>query len=272
MKSARDNFWVSLFSRKTKSFFLLCLGLLLTFFSTILNAQNYPEKPVPPRLVNDFVQLLGANDVATLEQKLVAYNDSTSTQISVVIIATLDGMDISQYAIELAEKWGIGDKKKDNGILLLVAKDDRKVFIATGRGVEEKLPDAICKRIVERIIKPNFKTGDYAEGINAAVDEMYARLSGSFVNDSSNNDGEQLSWKWILVIIIIVVFFVIISNIGNNSGTISRRGFTGGSFWGGTGGGWSGSDWGGGGSSSGGGGFGGFGGGSFGGGGAGGSW
>jgi len=242
----------------------------LVFSVSFTQAQNYPTQPNPPRLVNDFAQLLGSGEVSALEQKLVAYNDSTSTQISVVIVSTLDGMDISQYATELGEKWGIGKKDKDNGILLLVAKEDRKIFIATGRGVEEKLPDAICKRIVERIIKPNFKAGNYAGGINSALDEMYSRLSGTYVNENQGNDTgkKQLSWKWILLIIILLMVLSSFFGGGNNSGTISRGGYIGGGFLGGGGG------WGGGGSSSGGGGggFGGFGGGSFGGGGAGGSW
>jgi uncharacterized protein len=212
--------------------------------------------------------MLSGSENQALEEKLVAYNDSTSTQITIVTINTLNGMDKAQYATELGEKWGIGRAKKDNGVLILVAKEDRQIFIATGRGVEEYLPDAICKRIVENVIKPNFKAGNYYTGLNTATDEMMARLSGNFVNtDTGEKDGIPL---WVVILIIFIIFFVMpfIFRNGGGGTTYGGRGYRsygGGPFWGGGTGGW------GGGRSSGGG-FGGFGGGSFGGGGAGGSW
>lgn len=246
-------------------------ALLLTLFLWFGSiAQNFPEKPNPPRLVNDFAGMLSGSENQALEDKLVAYDDSTSTQITIVTINTLDGMDKAQYATELGEKWGIGRAKEDNGVLILVAKEERQIFIAAGRGVEEYLPDAICKRIIENIIKPNFKAGNYYSGLNSATDEMIARLSGSFVNtDSDEKDGIPF---WVIILIIFFIFFVmpfIFRNRGGGGTTYGGRGYRsygGGPFWGGGTGGW-----GGGGSSSGGG-FGGFGGGSFGGGGAGGSW
>lgn len=232
-------------------------------------AQQYPERPSPPRLVNDIAGMLSSSEAQALEEKLVAYNDSTSTQITIVTLHTLDGMDISQYAAELGEKWGVGRKQKDNGILLLVALDDHKVFIATGRGVEQYLPDAICKRIVDQIIKPNFKQADYYGGLNAAVDNMMARLSGTFEGE---DEGGQLKIPpraiFTLIILIIIAIILLSRGGGGGRGTYSRRGYYGGPFIGGGFGGFGG----GGGSSGGGGGFGGFGGGSFGGGGAGGSW
>ena len=231
-----------------------------------LSAQNYPAKPNPPRLVNDFAQLISASENQALEDKLVTYNDSTSTQISVVIIASLEGMEKAQYATELAQKWGIGRDKKDNGVLILVSKGDRQIFIATGRGVEEYLPDAICKRIVEQTIKPNFKSGNYYDGLNTGTDEMIARLSGTFVNDDKGDGNTAPIPGWVIILIIFIVFFILPLIFRNRGGgtSYSRGGFGGGPFWGGGG-------FGGGGGSSGGG-FGGFGGGSFGGGGAGGSW
>jgi uncharacterized protein len=245
---------------------LLLLTIALTGF-----AQQYPERPSPPRLVNDMAGMLSSSEAQALEQKLVAYDDSTSTQITIVTLHTLDGIDISQYAAELGEKWGVGRKQKDNGVLLLVALDDRKVFIATGRGVEQYLPDAICKRIVEQIIKPSFKQSDYYGGLNAAVDNMIARLSGTFEGE---DDGGQLKIPpraiiTFIILIIIVIIFISRSGGGGGRGTYSRRGYYGGPF---IGGGFGGFGGGGGGSSGGGGGFGGFGGGSFGGGGSGGSW
>jgi uncharacterized protein len=244
------------------------LALVFGLFSLNLLQAQFPDKPNPPRLVNDLAGMLSGSENQALEDKLVAYDDSTSTQITIVTINTLDGMDKAQYATELGEKWGIGRAKEDNGVLILVAKEERQIFIATGRGVEEYLPDAICKRIIENIIKPNFKAGDYYSGLDRATDEMMARLSGTFVNtDSDGEDGIPL---WVVILIIFIIFFVlpfVFRNRGGRGTTYGGRGYRswgGGPFVGGGG-------WGSGGGSSGGG-FGGFGGGSFGGGGAGGSW
>lgn len=230
-------------------------------------AVNYPERPDPPRLVNDMAGMLSADEVQQLENKLVAYDDSTSTQITIVTINSLNGEDASQYAPELGQKWGVGRKGKDNGVVVLISKTDHQIFIAPGRGVEEYLPDAICKRIVENTIKPAFRAGNYYEGLNSATDEMMARLSGNFVNNDKG-DGGNLPFPLIVIIIMVIIFVIsfIFRNRGGGGGTTySRGGFGGPVIWGG---GFGGGGFGGGG----GGGFGGFGGGSFGGGGAGGSW
>lgn len=244
---------------------------LLVLMSLVGSAwAQYPAKPSPPHLVNDFTNTLSGGELNALEQKLVAYNDSTSTQIAIVIIPTTDGADIGQYTIELFNKWEIGDKQKDNGVLINVAKNDRKVFIVTGRGVEEYLPDAICKRIVTNKIVPNFKQDNYYGGLNDAVDEMISRLSGNFINDKEEEDkGIPL---WVIILIIVIILFVLPNIFGGGGGTTySRRGYNswgsgpllGGGGWSSGGGGWSSGSSGG---------FGGFGGGSSGGGGAGGSW
>jgi uncharacterized protein len=249
----------------------LIFGLCLFLFSGLaLHAQTYPEKPNPPRLVNDFAGLLAAPEAQALEGKLDAYNDSTSTQITIVTLNSLDGADPAQYATELAEKWGIGRKQKDNGVLILISKTDHQIFIATGRGVEEYLTDLVCNRIIENKIKPAFRAGNYYQGLNAATDEMIGRLQGTFKNneDTGNNKGSIPGW--VIILGIIFLLFVILPAIfgggkGGGGSTLSSAGTmlwalgsmgSGGGSWGGGGGG----------------GFGGFGGGSFGGGGAGGSW
>lgn len=252
---------------------LLCLILVLPFSYTFSQEIKLPQKPNPPRLVNDYAGMLNEGDAEALEGKLVAYTRETSTQIAVVIIPTLDGAEINQFATELFHKWGIGEKGKDNGVLLLIAKDDRKLFIATGRGVEEFLPDAICKRIVEQTIKPEFKAGNYAQGINAGVDEMQARLTGQFKNDTQEDEPVKFKISWLIwAVLIIIVLIVLFGGGGNNGQTHSGMGSSAAWFLlgalsnrGGSGGGW-------GGGGSGGGGFGGFGGGDSGGGGAGGDW
>ncbi len=266
MRLVKDKGKFKVQSSKFKAFVALVLGLWSLSF---VSAQSIPDKPNPPRLVNDFADVLSGTEETELERKLVLYDDSTSTQISVVTIETLDGMEIAQYATELGEKWGIGRKDKDNGVLILMAKNDRKVFIATGRGVEEYLPDIVCKRIVEQKIVPHFKQSDYYGGFESAVDEMYQRLRGTFTNDNNNESSEGIP-MWAIIVIIIFIIFVLPQIFGGGGGgNYSRRGYSRGFgsgpvIWGGGSRGFGG---GGGGGS-----FGGFGGGSFGGGGAGGSW
>ncbi len=247
--------------RNIFTFLLLLLGLNAW-------AQTFPEKP--NRLVNDYTQTLSAEELNALEQKLLAFSDTTSTQIAVVLINDLEGYDVADYAVRLAEKWGIGQAKKNNGIILLVSVGDRKVTIQTGYGMEGALPDAIARRIIEIAIKPNFKQGNYFLGVDQATDAIIAYTKGEFKSDPSSKQGRG-SFPIGLIVIIIMIIVVVAKKIGggDNGQVISGRGASSPFWWLLMGGGGHG---GGGYSGGGGGGFGGFGGGSFGGGGASGDW
>ena len=227
MRSVKDKIMRLLKGRSSK----WLLACLLVFGSLATHAANYPDRPNPPRLVNDLAGMLNPAQAEALEQKLNNYNDSTSTQIAVVTINSLDGMEKAQYATELAEKWGIGNKHKDNGILILVSKTDRQIFIATGRGVEEKLPDAICEQIIAHKIKPAFKAGDYYSGLNAATDEMIARLSGTFKGDEDTDQHAPIPF-WAILVIAFIIFFIIpmFFRGGGGGTTMSSGGGGGGSF------------------------------------------
>jgi uncharacterized protein len=251
---------------------ILFLTISFVFFACISNAQ-IPERPSPPRLVNDFANVLKNNERDALEKKLVAYYDSTSTQIAIVIMPDLGGYDAAGFSFELAEKWGIGKKSKNNGILILMSVQERDVFIAPGYGVEEFIPDAISKRIVNNYLIPNFKQGNFYKGFDEATDVMIGLLTGKFTADDID-DGKIPLWLIILVIVIVIIIITLGNKGGGGGGhTYTGKGhrpYSGGGpiIWGG-GGSRGGSSWGGGGRS---GGFGGFGGGSFGGAGAGGKW
>lgn len=259
-----------------KLFWFLVAAFL---FSGILFAQKFPEKPDPPKLVNDFSGVLSNDERIRLENKLVVYNDTTSTQIAIVLIHSLDGYPIDDYTIKLGEKWGIGQSKKDNGVLILAAIDDRKIFIATGYGLEGALPDALVKRIIENDIKPWFKTGDYYAGLDKGTDQIVALAKGEYKAETrKGNDGTSPLFG--LIVFIIIVSIILMFKV-RSARSYAHRNHIG--FWaawallnaaqGSQRGSWGGFTSGGGGfSSGGGGGFGGFGGGSFGGGGAGGSW
>lgn len=258
--------------------FLSPLIFLLSVFSFSNAEVEIPAAPNPPRLVNDFAKVLGSDEVNQLEQKLVAYNDSTSTQLVIVILSTLEGYPIEDYAFKLGEKWGIGQKDKDNGLLILVSFDERKVFIATGYGMEGSVPDIAAKQIVDEIIKPNFKAGNYYQGLDEATDEIISLAAGEYKSDGktkTRNKGRPILFFIFIIFILAMIFISRISGarkysrINNvpfwvawailNAAMNKGSGRSSGGFFGG-------------GSSGGGGGFGGFGGGSFGGGGAGGSW
>ncbi|MEY2792672.1 MAG: hypothetical protein RJA76_664 [Bacteroidota bacterium] len=251
----------------------MCKRLIVFFlvsFSTLFVFAN-DNLPVAKQLVTDQSGVLQADQLQQLERKLEAYNDSTSTQIAIVIQETTNGRDPYDYAMEIAKSWGIGQKGKNNGVLIFIASTDRKIRILTGRGIEDRLPDAICKRIINRLLKPSLKVGDYYGGLNAATDEMMARASGAFVNDSDPADGDGIPFVFIFVIVFFIISIIgkIINRNNRGGGNNSRGGggmffppifLGGGRNWDSGNGGWG----------SGGGGFGGFGGGSFGGGGAGG--
>lgn len=245
-------------------------------------SQNLPEKPDPPRLVNDFAGILKSDQINALEDKLVAFSDSTSTQIAIVTVPSLDGYDKADYAQRLGEKWGIGKRQRNNGVLILVKPkqpdSNGQVFITQGYGLEGVLPDLTCSQIVDKEMLPSFRAGDYYGGLDKAVNTIMAITHGEFSADAYGSKTRKISGHvpfGLIVFIIFIIIMLISRGGGSNNRHISSGGLP---LWmllsmmgsgrGSHGGSWGGFSGGGGG----GGGFGGFGGGSFGGGGAGGSW
>lgn len=238
--------------------------LILLLWSSVAFALEIPPKP--NQLVNDYAGMLSEAEEKLLENKLLAYNDSTSTQIAVVLIPTLEGDDVFDFAQRLAEGWGIGGKENNNGVLLLIVQQERKIRIHTGYGTEGAIPDAIAKRIIEQRIKPSFQAGDYFKGINEASDDMILALSGEYHATPAQKD-KGFPPFLIVIIVLFLIFFVFGGRRNATGYGHGGRRYYGGPFIGGFGGG--GFSGGGG---FGGGGFGGFGGGGFGGGGASGGW
>jgi uncharacterized protein len=269
-----------------RGLFLLTVSIL-SFTLSVANvfSQKIPDRPNPPRLVNDLAHMLSSDEVNNLEHKLVSFNDSTSTQIAIVTVASLDGTDKADFAQQLAEKWGIGQKGLNNGVLILVkpktADSNGQVQISPGYGLEGVIPDLICSEIVDREIIPSFKNGDYYGGLDKASSTLISLARGEFTAAQYGNKAKKGSSGHLPVGLIIFIVIIIISVISRNSGNSNNKHISTGGlpFWmlmgmmnsgRGSGGSWGGFS--GGGNSGGGGGFGGFGGGSFGGGGAGGSW
>ena len=258
---------------------------LFLFAVSLCHAQQIPERPMPPRLVNDFTNTLTKNQQYNLEQKLVAYNDTTSTQIAVVFVNDLQGTTAADFAYQLGEKWGVGTNDNNGIVILVKPKTNTKgeVFISVGYGLETYIPDAIAKRIIENEMIPAFKSNDYYSGINNAADIIIGLASGAFsAEEYSSSDDEILILVFFIIMMAAMIFFINIAgrvgktysskhdessvwkalfwaSVFSNSSRHNHHDHWGG-FSGGSGG------FGGGGS------FGGFGGGHFGGGGAGGSW
>ena len=256
----------------SKKIYLFFLFLSLITTQSLLKAQDIPAKPNPPRLVNDLAMKLAPNELQSLEQKLRNYNDSTSTQITIVIVKNTGESDSYDYAIKLAKDWGVGQKDKNNGLVLLWATETRKLRIVTGRGMEATITDAVSKRIINTILKPYFQAGQYYQGLDEATSEIMKRASGEFEADPQDDSEGSIIPIIIIIVVIIIIIFISAKNGGGRNG---GRGFNSG------GGGWMGpmifssggsSGWGGSSGGDSGGGFGGFGGGDFGGGGAGGDY
>jgi uncharacterized protein len=259
---------------------------LTIFFTLLLISLMAFSQQLPPKsgtLVTDYTNTLSPGDKQQLENKLVTFNDSTSTQIAVVIIKSVGDNDINDYGQKLGRAWGIGSKGKNNGILVLVALGDRKVTIQTGYGAEGAVPDAITHEIIQNDITPRFKQGDYYGGLNAATDDLTKYMKGEYKSAKKPQQHSRggSGGFGILFLIVVVILFFIFRGGGGGGHIIGGRGgaspfwwFLGGAMLGRGSGGWGGFSNGGGGfgGDSGGGGFGGFGGGDFGGGGSSGSW
>ncbi|MFM9943879.1 MAG: TPM domain-containing protein [Bacteroidia bacterium] len=246
-------------------------AFLLLFTAGQLLAYDVPKKPEGnTRYINDYANLLSLDEENLLNYKLQKYWDSTSTDLVVVTLETLNGEDPFDVGLKIYNTWGIGTEGKDNGVLLLIAyeNDDpakRKIQFITGQGAEGFLPDGVEGSLIRNTLAPAFKEKKYGIGIDAAIDEIIARSKGVYKNEEKGPKKKFPIWLIIMIVILIISF------MGRNSGPGSRTygggGLLGPAMWGGWGAGL------GGGSSGGGGGWsGGFGGGMSGGGGAGGSW
>ena len=206
--------------------FIISLVLLFVGIG-LVNAQDIPDRPNPPRLVNDYAGLLSTEQQNMLERKLVNFNDSTSTQIAVVIVKSLNGYEAADYAQRLGEKWGVGQKGKNNGLVFLISPSEKKVFLAPGYGLEAVIPDATCKLIIENEIKPYFKQNDFNTGINKAVTVLMSLAKKDYPASAYNKKHENKKGSglagFIFIIFIIIIIFVSKVMAGKKKSSDSRR-------------------------------------------------
>jgi len=194
--------------------------LLLLLSLSVLYAQDLPSPMQPPRLVNDFAKLLSDREASVLEQKLRTYHDTTSTQIYIIIVPDLMGYDAGDYAIRIGEKWRVGQQGKDNGAVILikpkVGNQRGQAFIATGYGLEDVIPDALAKRIVQQELIPNFQQEQYFAGLDRATTVMIGLASGKFTPDEYTGQGGLL--VVLPIIIFLTLIFIIVFNINKTKG------------------------------------------------------
>lgn len=256
-------------------FFILLFGV------SSIKTQDLPDRPTPPRLVVDYTATLSANEVRALENKLVHFNDTTSNQILVILTNDLAGYDIEQYASGIGDKWGVGQREFDNGIVVVIkpklGNERGDAFISVGYGLGGAIPDFTAGQIVDYEMIPYFKQYDYYGGLDAGTTVLMELAAGEYSSDEYTGS-KSAGWFAYIPFIIFIIIFILINRASRRAKTIGSKNMSPwtalwlGSMMGGSSGGWGGSSGGGFGGGGGGGGFGGFGGGGFGGGGAGGSW
>ncbi|MCX6143984.1 MAG: TPM domain-containing protein [Ignavibacteriales bacterium] len=232
---------------------LLMLGLATAF------AQN--EVPILHQRVTDFTNTLSYNDWRSLESRLKQFEDSTSTQIAVLLLNSLNGSDIFDYSMKVFDENKIGTKSKNNGVLIVVAKDDHKIRITPGYGLEGVLTDALTTQIIERDIKPYFKANNFYGGLSSGISSIIAATAGEYKVQARGKSAPMITVIMIMIFFGVIGAFVLPFLSGRRRYVIGSGGSRYGSGWGwpyggsGSGGGFSGGSFGGGGGWSGGGGM-----------------
>jgi uncharacterized protein len=208
----------------------VALVVLLLMASPAL-ALEVPS--APQGRVSDYAEVLTVDQRRNLGEKLARFEKETTNQVAVVIIPTLAGDSLEDYSIRLAEKWGIGRKGKDNGVILLIVVQDQKIRIEVGYGLEGTLPDSLAGEIIRQEIAPRFRQGQFYQGIEAGVDAIMAATKGEYrPSPRTGRGGGSLSWVWIALFVV----FVLAATAGNfrrrpPSSRRRRQIVAGGPFW-----------------------------------------
>ena len=196
------------------------LVLLFVFCGIYVQAQyTIPDKPSFQTSVYDYADVLNPTEEKELESKLIRYSDSTSTQIVVISVEDLKGEDIGILTPKWAQEWGIGQEKEDNGILILLSKKDRKIWIAPGYGVEERLTAGINGELTRNVIIPEFKAGSYYKGLDKGADAIFKVLQGKYKGSRKKESNFPVG-----IIVVVVVFLVLMFSKRNSGGNGGRSG------------------------------------------------
>ncbi len=201
-----------------KQFSLICAMLFLGLNSALAQF-NIPETPKEQTSVYDYIGLLSATEKNNLEDKLIKYSDTTSTQIVVAIISSTNGENINYLGAQWGQKWGIGQEKEDNGVLILLARDDRKIAISAGYGVEHLLTDAMSRRIIENDIIPYFKNNDYPGGLNRGAEAIFEVMTGEYQGSRQSHTNNSPIGFFFLLFIVFLFIIIAISKSRRGGGT-----------------------------------------------------
>lgn len=189
---------------------------IVVLFASMFALASIPQKT--NRLVNDYASLFTEEQRSYLEYNLVAFDDSTSNQILIITTPSLDGYDISNYAFEIGEKWGVGRAEHNNGLVIVIKPKNQtqgRAFIATGYGLEGILPDAVCKEIVDLEMIPHFKKNDYYGGVVAALNIIMPVAAGEYSYQEARDDTSGVIA--LVITLLVVVVFVVLAFGGNSS-------------------------------------------------------
>lgn len=201
---------------------VVCVLAIVLSCSLLVNGQpQVPAKPVPPRLVSDFAGMLTASEVQEIEERLLALNEANGVQFAVVTVPDMGGYSIEEYSVELFQKWGIGEAKEDNGLLLLIADEEGRLRFETGYGLEGDLPDAFLGRVIDDNLVPHFVEGDPAAGIVEAVNTIALRLAGEEL-EPSRKEEKSLSPDALAAIVFfaIVIVYLIVKSSSRKGPTV----------------------------------------------------
>ncbi len=185
--------------------------LSFVLLALVLGAMaSFPEKTRPDAWVNDYADILDPSSENYLNRKLGAYEDSTSTQFFIVTLGRdmHEGKPIEMMGAEIGEEWGVGQRGKDNGLVIVVYPEERNITIQTGYGLEQYIPDAIAKRIIEKEVLPNFRNNDYAKGLDQATNIMMGLLSGQFTADQYREQTSSGAAPFGFIIPLILFFLI----------------------------------------------------------------
>jgi uncharacterized protein len=197
--------------------FELTMRVRFLIFSLLISLSAFAQKAVPElwhTRVHDDAHVLKQETIDALEKQLTVYEDSTSNQIAILLVSSLDGDPIESYSIRVAEKWQLGQKEKDNGVLLLIAVDDHKTRIEVGAGLEGVLTDALSSRIIRNEMAPNFRRADFDTGVTAAVNGIIAAIGGEYTADDSSEIMELSTTARVLIGLGIYIFLSIFAFFG----------------------------------------------------------
>lgn len=232
--------------RKIKPFLLLVVLFAVQGIGNLTYAQKFPAKP--EGFVNDYAHILTSYQVQELDQKLSTYRDTTSNEVAIITVNSLQGYPIDEFSLKVLDTWKIGQHKKRNGILIFVAPNQHKMRIEVGYGFEGVLPDIVAGHIINNIMKPYFKRGDYYDGLNQAVNAIMKIVAGTYKSSpkKSSSSGSHLAFPILLIIAAVLYYFIIKKDgprqHGGGNGNGRRRSYSSSGimffpgFWGGGGG------------------------------------